>query len=168
MHYTDPQLISMKAQHEAGVPLASLTIPPAPIKKCRKNEESECQRKVIRWWRMACREFQVPEILLCSIPNGGGGGAKRGHWLNLEGSRKGAPDIMLFWGGSGIESPTIPGCTAANRDYHGLALEFKTAIGRTTAEQQTFHQHLRSAGYRVEIVRSFDQAVEVISGYLSK
>lgn len=169
MPYTDPQLAEMTAQANAGVPLASLTIPPALPKKKRRNEESECQRKVIRWWRMACREFQVPEILLCSIPNGGGGGAKRGHWLNLEGARKGAPDIALFVprirtnaGGAGsIAQVTASGPSA-------LFLELKTATGRVSAEQQTFHQHLRVAGYKVEIVRSFDQAVETITQYLSK
>ena len=118
------------------------------------------QRKLIRWWRMKCGEFGVPECLLFSIPNGGGGGEKRGHWLKLEGCRKGACDLVLA-------VARMAGSHAFfDEGHHALFLELKTETGRISAEQLQFHEALRAAGYKVEVVRSFDQGVETITNYL--
>lgn len=143
-----------------------------PAPKKRKNEESEMQRDLIIWWREACKGFGVPEVLLFSIPNGGGGGLLRGFWLKAEGLRKGAPDLMLavaqryriklvtLFGqdaGKSVQSPI---------EHHALFLELKTPIGRLDPEQEVFHGLLRASGYRVEVVRSLEQAQSVITEYL--
>lgn len=167
MPYTDPQLAEMTAQANAGVPLASLTIPPAPVKKRRKNEESEMQRRICRWWGMACKNFDVPEVLLFKIANDGKRTPIGGRLDKLAGLRRGAPDLCLAVARPRYKHEKVEKYFE-RMEANSLYLELKTETGRVSAEQQTFHQHLRAAGYKVEIVRSFDQAVEVITGYLSK
>lgn len=134
---------------------------PAP-KAARKNLESECQRALIRWWKVECKRFGIPECLLFSIPNGGGGGAKRGHWLKLEGQRKGAPDLCLA-------VPKLYDAKAETTDieFAGLFLELKTPTGVLSLDQQLFHEALKSQGYRVEVVRSLEECQKVITEYLT-
>ena len=137
--------------------------------KRRKNIESEMQRALIKWWQMACRGFGVPEILLFSIPNGGGGGEKRGHWLKLEGCRKGVPDLMLAVPQTDRnQGRTDDECHAEwLPDIHGLFLELKTTTGRLSPEQEVYHQRLSEAGYKVVVCRSLDECKKVITEYLS-
>ncbi len=137
-----------------------------PERKKRSNEEGKMQREVIKWWCMASRGFGVPEILLLSIPNGGGGGEMRGHWLKMEGCRKGAPDLMLCVAGGGIVMDHAKKEAFFRGNYHALFLELKTPTGRLSPEQEVYHGHLRAAGYRVEVVRTFEECVATITSYL--
>lgn len=115
----------------------------------RQKIQLDAQRRLVRWWSHSCVTFSVPESLLVGIA----GKCSR---------------LMLAWPKTLTMHQIVEQGHNMRDTAHALFLEFKTTTGRTTAEQQTFHQHLRAAGYRVEIVRSFDQAVEVITGYLSK
>lgn len=126
--------------------------PPAPRKR-RSQEESEMQRALIGWWHMQHRVFGVPEILLFSIPNGGGRASiVAATILKAEGLRKGAPDLVL--------AVQRGGCGA-------LFLELKRKDGHVTPEQETFHIRLREQGYRVEVVRSLFDAINVVTEYLT-
>jgi len=135
---------------------------PAPVR--RRNLESEMQRALIKWWSIACLDFHVPECLLFSVPNGGGGGEKRGYWLKLEGCRKGAPDLFL----------AVFRCTSHHTDgspdrcAFGLFLELKTPTGILSLDQQLFHEALRFQGYRVEVVRTLEECKSIITDYLTK
>lgn len=166
-HLTDTELAHRQAYMDShGGSLDGYT--PLPRKPRRRNLESECQRALIKWWRMACRGFGVPEILLFSIPNGGGGGEMRGHWLKLEGQRKGAPDLFLAVGKRPHTIPvTVRGVgDAMSALCNGLFLELKTPTGRLSPEQEVYHGHLRAAGYRVEVCRTVEDAQRVIMEYL--
>lgn len=158
------QLRAIAPQVAAG----DVPVVPAPPRR-RRNEESEMQRALIRWWTLNCRHFGVPEILLFSIPNGGGGGEKRGHWLKLEGARKGAPDLFLAapqkdrnQGRSDNEchEEWLP-------DFHGLFIELKTARGQVSPEQEVFHELLTAQGYRVVVCRSLPECIDTITAYLT-
>jgi hypothetical protein len=160
-NFSDPQLKAISAGLDQGTPLDKIVLPPSP--KRRKNEESQMQRNLIRWWSIACRGFGIHEWMLFSIPNGGGGGEKRGYWLRLEGARRGPPDLVLTvprakWGG--ITDPR-------NHSFAGLFLELKTPTGRLSPEQKIFHEHLTKNGYRVAVCRSLDEAVKTIAEYLT-
>lgn len=133
---------------------------PTPDRKPRDNEESRNQRGLIRWWQLACRGFGVPEILLFSIPNGGGrSGPIVGAILKAEGLRTGAPDLLLAVPRYERESDG-----AVLRS--GLFIEMKTEAGRVRREQEVFMQRLREQGYRVEVCRSARAATDVITDYL--
>lgn len=130
------------------------TFVPKKERKKRDDEESRNQRELIKWWHVACRGFGVPEILLFSIPNGGGrSGPIVGAILKAEGLRKGAPDLML--------AVPRPG------EFHGLYIEMKTPTGHILPEQVVFHKLLREHGYRVEVCRGWQEARDVITKYLT-
>lgn len=166
MPLSDQNLRRLSAHLDAGGEPGAFV----PVKGTRRrNPESECQRALIRWWRTACREFGVPEILLFSIPNGGGGGEKRGVWLKLEGLRKGAPDLMLAVHQNRykpVGGPEIKNIRLVDHSFHALFLELKTSAGRLSPEQEVYHEHLRTAGYSVVVARSLDECKRAITEYL--
>lgn len=80
-------------------------------------------------------------VLIMSIPNGGSRHPREMVWLKAEGLLPGAPDLFIpAW---------------------GLWLEFKSASGRLSSNQVSVGEQLRACGYRVEVVRSVDQAIGV-------
>lgn len=165
MPLSDQNLRRLSAHLDAGGEPGAFV----PVKGTRRrNPESECQRALIRWWRTACREFGVPEILLFSIPNGGGGGEKRGVWLKLEGLRKGAPDLMLARASFERLTPKSgePYFLTGTRRLHALFIELKTPTGRLSPEQEIYHEHLRTAGYAIVVARSLDECKKAIREYL--
>lgn len=175
--FTETELYDMAAKR-------GLAEGPRPTpRKPRSQEESLMQRAVIKWWRMACRDFGVPEILLFSIPNGGGrSGPVVGSILKAEGLRKGAPDLMLAvprvscaskpmpekWSGGPTELAELVASGIEVRDaFSGLFLELKTPTGRLQPEQEVFHELLQKQGYRVVVCRSFEECVATITNYLT-
>ena len=91
------------------------------------------------------------DLLCFSIPNGGYRTKTEAPRLKAEGVLAGVPDLIL---------------ARANKKYHGLYLEFKTAKGRTSDQQKKVIEKLRTEGYCVEIVRSADQAWKTLMEYL--
>lgn len=121
------------------------------------------QRALIKWWQANCRHFNVPEILLFSIPNGFNGDARRGSVMKAEGQRKGCPDLMLA-------VPRHLGCPDYHKsefNYAGLFLELKTPSGRVSPEQEVFHQRLTERGYKVVVCRSMVECINQITTYLT-
>lgn len=112
--------------------------------------EDVIQAQVITW---AKRQVNVyPELVrLFHVPNGGQRHAAVAAKLRGQGVKPGVPDLCL----------PVPrfGC-------HGLWIEMKTQDGRVSAPQKDWIAFLRSAGYRVEVCRSFDEARDVLLGYL--
>lgn len=113
--------------------------------------EDVIQAQVISW---AKRQVKVyPELTrLFHVPNGGQRHAAVAAKLQGQGVKPGVPDLCL----------PVPrfGC-------HGLWIEMKTQDGRVSAPQKDWIAFLRSAGYRVEVCRSFDEARDVLLSYLS-
>lgn len=120
-------------------------------RKPRNNEESLMQQAVIIWWRHQCALFNIPEMLLFSIPNGGWRSPISGAILKREGARPGAPDLML---------------AVASHGASGLFVELKTAKGIVSPAQKNFHAALMNQGYEVSVCRHFADACNAISKYL--
>lgn len=152
--YTPSDLLALSSDMSA----------PLPAPKRRKNEESEMQRALIRWWRDNCAKFGVHEWLLFSVPNGGNWDAKRGSIMRAEGQRKGAPDLLLMAARTERMKPIMP---RPPQDYNALCLELKTRTGIVSPEQETFHEQLRRQGYKVAVVRSLPDAINTITAYLT-
>lgn len=112
--------------------------------------EDVIQAQVITWAKRQAKVY--PELVrLFHVPNGGLRHATVAAKLQGQGVKAGVPDLCL----------PVPrfGC-------HGLWIEMKTQGGRVSAPQKDWIAFLRSAGYRVEVCRSFDEARAVLLGYL--
>lgn len=157
-----PHQLKAYTAHEASGKPAEEFVMPAPLpRKRRSREESIMQCALLEWWQLNCRHFGVPEILLFSIPNGGGrSGPKVGAILKAEGLRKGAPDLML----------AVPRADPRMgwAGYNALFLELKRREGVVSPEQEVFHELLRKQGYRVEVVRTLNQCIDIVTTYLTK
>ena len=89
--------------------------------------------------------------LLFSIPNGGFRSKRTDARMKRTGLKAGIPDIFL---------PVVRGM------YHGLFIEMKSKRGTVQKNQKAWHDTLRAQGYRVEVCRSCDAAVQMIRAYL--
>lgn len=67
------------------------------------------------------------------------------------GVQAGVPDLLLF----------IP-----NGGYNGLAMELKTPTGKLTKGQQEYRDIFRRCGWCYAVIRSFDEFMEAVNGYL--
>ncbi|WP_043586715.1 VRR-NUC domain-containing protein [Geminisphaera colitermitum] len=122
-----------------------------------RHIESRLQAAFVAWWNLAHRGLGVPDArLLFAVPNGGARNAVTGSILKGEGVRAGIPDICL----------AVPNITRGGK-AHGLFLEFKTTIGRVREEQQQVMSALRGQGYEAVVVRTFDQAQQAVTQYLT-
>ncbi len=170
------QLAAYKAAQDRHEDMTKFVMPP-PIRRPRNNEESVMQRALIKWWQANCRHFNVPELCLLSIPNGGNGDARRGSIMKAEGQRKGAPDLFLSVRGKKYsKNPNLPaGSTAESIDrmksemvvFYGLFLELKTPSGRLSPEQEVYHEILARQGYRVAVCRTLAECIDTITTYLT-
>lgn len=95
---------------------------------------------------------QSPELeLLYHIPNGGKRDARTAKKLKMEGVKAGVPDLCL---------------PVARGKYHGLYIELKAGKNKTTKNQDYWLDRLAVQGYRTCVCYGWEQASEVIKGYL--
>ena len=99
-------------------------------------------------------EGRIPELrLMHHCPNGGSRNAREAHNLRLQGVKPGIPDIFL---------------PCARGQYHGLYIELKRIKGwKISAAQIEVMDALAEQGYAVEICYGWEQARDVIMGYLN-
>lgn len=117
----------------------------------RRQEEHTTQVAVVRWCDHVGRYH--PGVGCClAIPNGGQRDVRVAVRLRAEGVRPGVPD--LFW-------------PVARGQYHGLWIELKSSTGRVSAAQKAWIDQLQANGYRVEVCRTFEEAIRVVSEYFS-
>ena len=156
--------------------------PAEPKRHKRRQEESKMQRALVRWFDLNAKaKWGLNPLVLFSIPNGGLRGVITAAIMKAEGQRAGVPDLMLaaagrktrtfstsnfYKAGEGINE-VRSWVSAPDGCFYGLFLELKTPEGRISPEQEIYHEVLRGRGYRVEVIRSFDEGVEVITKYLS-
>ncbi len=90
------------------------------------------------------------------IPNGGLRTAVEGASFKAQHAKAGVPDYFLAWQkDDGVWQ------------YAGLFIELKTRTGRVAPAQTAWHQLLRQQGYRVEIIRSLPEFIQLLTEYLS-
>lgn len=98
-------------------------------------------------------EADWPELRwMAAIPNGGARAKREAVKLKAEGVNPGVPDYLL---------PVQRG------GYVGLALELKTATGRTSAEQRAWLAHLEGQGWHAVVARGWEEAWAVVRDYLA-
>lgn len=97
--------------------------------------------------------FPAVSALLFAIPNGANKSPVARLRFKAEGLRPGVPDMFLAY--------------PAGR-WHGLFLEMKRRRGGVISpEQKAYIEALRAQGYRAEVCRGCDEALEVLRDYLS-
>lgn len=115
--------------------------------------EAKHQIAVIKWSQQPSIRGKWPELkLFFHIPNETEGGAARVAIDKALGVRKGVPDLCL---------PVPRG------EYHGLFIEMKTEVGRTSKEQEWWGHELLEQGYFWEVCHGWESAVRVLEWYLS-
>lgn len=113
------------------------------------QQEHEIQKALFNWLNVC----GIAECKLAfAIPNGGLRNIKVARKLKAEGVRSGVPDIFI---------------PVARNGYHGLFLELKTEKGRVTPHQKEWLEALNNQGFKAVVAYGFDDAVEIIKGYLS-
>jgi hypothetical protein len=121
----------------------------APRKRKRRRrsstEEARQQKRFVVWARGHGLEVQHQ--------NNGAATAKKRIELHAMGCTAGAADILVF--------DLLPNDQAAR----GLALEFKTADGEQSPDQIAWQQRVTRLGWRYHVVRSAEEAVEVVTWY---
>lgn len=114
--------------------------------------ESAEQQLLFQWARMQSGKY--PELmLLYHIPNEGKRSHKTGARLKAEGLKTGVPDICL---------------PVARGGHHGLYIELKRVKNsRVTEDQMRWLEDLARQGYVAAVCRGADEAIELITRYLS-
>jgi len=113
--------------------------------------EAQEQIAVMRWAELQSHVY--PELnLLFHIPNGSYKSKAQAGLFKAMGLKSGVPDLFL---------PT------PRKGYHGLFIEMKVKKGRTTQNQDEWIREFRYQGYKAEVAHGFDEAVEIIKGYIT-
>lgn len=113
-----------------------------------KHTEENTQIACVRWFAYAYPKLSP---LLHHSPNGGRRNAREGARFKAMGTRKGFPDLALFF-------PSIP--------FHGLFIEMKTPKGRQQQSQKQWQRQVEWAGYKYVICRSVDEFISEVNAYL--
>ena len=125
-----------------------------------RDEEHKIQAGIIK------AVEPIPECRwLHANPNGGYRHKSTGARLKAEGVKRGIPDLFLP-----VPRPKYVYFHSAVyiECYHGFYIEVKTPKGRQTKEQKEFEKFAVEQGYKYVIVRSVQQGVDEILGYLGK
>lgn len=110
--------------------------------------EHQIQAQFFKWWK----QYNLQKGYVCfAIPNGNVRDIITAKNLQREGVTAGIVDVFL---------------AVARKEHYGLFLEFKTPTGRLSKEQAVMKLALEMAGYKVEIVRSAEEAVKIVREYL--
>jgi len=114
-----------------------------------RHHESRLQTSLVA----AVRSLIPDARFIFAVPNGGVRSIATARRLKGEGVLAGVPDLFL---------PVPRG------QHHGLFLEVKTEKGRLSPAQESLCDYLRGQGYRVEVVRSVEEGLNTVNGYLCK
>jgi hypothetical protein len=106
----------------------------------KEDSEHVIQRQAIQWIR------QHTPYVCYAIPNGGSRGRRQGAALKAEGVLAGIPDIHI---------PAL-----------ALFIEMKTSIGKVSPVQKAMHERLRADGQTVEVCRSVDDVIRVVTEHM--
>jgi hypothetical protein len=126
----------------------SPTTPPKSSRTRTRGEEIE-QARLVRWSHRATVRERLPLLaFLHHSPNGGRRDGFTGAQMKALGVKAGFPDLILP-----VASPP-------------LAIEMKTATGRTSPEQDAWIAALRASGWACHVARSAAEARDIIIRHL--
>lgn len=118
----------------------------------KKKNEHALQAMCVKWFRYA-----HPGVMLFAVPNGGARSTVTGAVLKAEGALPGVADLFLC----------APSVDADGQAVHGLFIEMKTETGVWRQNQKDFASAVRAAGYRYEVVRTFDRFASLCDEYVA-
>lgn len=112
----------------------------------RNNPEADLQRACVRYMQL-----QYPKVICFHPANGGYRSKTEAAIFSGMGVLPGIPDLVICQssGGSGA-----------------LFVELKAGRNGTTAIQEAVIDGLKKAGYQVAVVRSVEEFMRVVDGYL--
>lgn len=111
-----------------------------------QHHESKLQSNCVKWFRL-----QHNAKCIFAIPNGGKRNYREAAFLKAEGVLPGVADLFL---------------SHPSKGFHGFFIEMKYGKGKQTDAQQQFQQNVEKAGYKYEIINSFDKFVQIVNDYL--
>lgn len=114
-----------------------------------EGKEDDLQKVCIRYLSY------YPSLFYCHVPNGGNRSAKEGAKFKAMGVRAGMPDLLIF------NPSTIDGLP-----YIGLAIELKVKGGKLRPNQREALQILKSLGWYIQVVYSFDEFEDLVERYV--
>lgn len=112
----------------------------------RNFPEHDLQRAIVT-------RLEYTRLLFMHAPNGrhAGSAKKAGIWKSL-GVKAGVPDLLIF------------NCFELDHlHYAGLAMELKIGSRSPTPQQREWLDGLRAQGWRCEVVRTVDQAHQLLA-----
>lgn len=114
-----------------------------------KDEEHKMQCACVKWFR-----YRYPRMYhnLFAVPNGGKRDVATGARLKAEGALAGVSDLVLL---------------KANRFYHALLIEMKTAKGVQSEKQKEWGDKIANDGYKYVVCRSLEDFRGEVESYLS-
>lgn len=135
-----------------------------------REEEHNIQAACVRWFNLQWPEYRG---LLFAVPNGGARSKATAGKLKAEGVVPGVADLILL-----VPHLGFPHIIEGNADemvsyvgtadlFCGLCIEMKTAKGHQSPEQKEWQTKVESKGYRYAVVRSLEEFMFVVNGYLT-
>lgn len=112
-----------------------------------RNEEALIQEAVINYINA-----QYPNLLYCASAGGVRTSMKQAVKMKKTGYVKGFPDLFIY---------------EPKGQWHGLAIEMKTAKGVMSQSQKDWQEKLINNGYHAVTCKSFDEAKKVIDDYMA-
>ena len=114
--------------------------------------EAKHQAAIFKWSQQPKIRQRWPELaLLHHIPNGGRRDPIEAKHLQLQGVKKGVPDLHL---------------PVAKRGYHSLYIELKNEKGRASEDQKWWAERLKAQGNEWRLCRGWEDAVNTLMWYL--
>jgi hypothetical protein len=135
-----------------------------PLAYAQRTRTEHAQQVALFMWAAQHAPLCPVLRLMFAIPNGGMRDKVTAANLKAEGVKTGVPDVML---------------PVAVNGKHGLFIEMKRpaleqankargkAAGRESAQQSEFAQQLSEQGYSTFVCFTFEEATQVVSGYLA-
>ena len=125
-----------------GKKLVLTDVEATPKKKVSRNEESEIQQSIIKWFRC---NYTSKEAIICGIPNGAAVSNANRMRLSKEGLYSGFSDLMII---------------SKNRIYF-VEVKTEAKSSKQSKEQKDFEAIVSDFGYKYFIVRSLAQFIEL-------
>lgn len=96
-------------------------------------------------------------------PNGGYRHKATAGKLKDQGVKSGVPDVLIVRPFLGPNGSLWDDGEPVDVPFSGLAIELKMPKGTVRASQRQWHETLRSCGWRVEVCRSLDEVVKLVT-----
>lgn len=113
------------------------------MKKRNAQPEQQLQITCVQWLELQRR---MKTLTYFAVPNGGKRSKLAGWILKKMGMRPGIPDMVVGWSPAKL-----------------IFLELKAIRGYASTEQKDIHEELTRYGFKVFIIKSLEQMIQVIT-----